>query len=80
MFASLSNFRFFGTTVSYDELLVAWENVVDKVAKVPTARNKSIYASAPMNIGMAATGDGENSRAEGNRETWTSHCRLFTEE
>ena len=42
MFASLSNFRFFGTTVSYDELLVAWENVVDKVAKVPTARNKSI--------------------------------------
>ena len=52
---SLLNCRFRGTTMSYSELLVALENIIiDKVATVPTARNKEIDTSAPMEIGMAA--------------------------
>ena len=43
MLASLSNLRFFGTTVSCDELLIALENIIiDRVAKVPTIRKKNI--------------------------------------
>ena len=52
---SLLTCRFRGTTMSYSELLVALEiTIIDKVATVPTARNKKIDASAPMEIGMAA--------------------------
>ena len=59
MFENFLNYRFRGTTMSYSELLVALENIIiDKVATVPTARNKKIDTSAPMNIGMAAKEDG----------------------
>ena len=52
--------------MSYSELLVALENIIiEKVATVPTARNKKIDASAPMEIGMAAKDDGESARDEG---------------
>ena len=52
--------------MSYSELLVALENIIiDKVATVPTARNKKVDASAPMEIGMAAKDDGESAREEG---------------
>ena len=45
--------------LSNSELLVALEKIItDKVATVPTARNMKIDTSAPMNIGMAAKGDG----------------------
>ena len=43
----LLNYRFRGTTMSYSELLVALEN---KVAIVPTARNRKTDTSAPMEI------------------------------
>ena len=47
--------------MSYDELLVVLENIIiDKVATIPTARNRRIDTSAPMEIGMAARDDGEN--------------------
>ena len=58
---SLLNFKISGTTLSYDELLIAWENtIIDKVATVPTARNRKIDTGAPMGMGMAAKDDGDN--------------------
>ena len=54
--------------MSYDELLIVLENIIiDKVVTVPTARNRKIDTSAPMKIGMAAKGDCENVRAEGDQ-------------
>ena len=43
--------------MSHSELVVALENVIiDKVATLPTARNRKIDMSAPMDIGLAAKG------------------------
>ena len=54
--------------MSYSELLVALENIiVDKVATVPTARNRKQDTSAPMHIGTAAKEDGECVREEGDQ-------------
>ena len=65
---SLLNFRFRGTTVSYAEVLIALlNNVIHKASTVPTGRHKKLDSSAPMDIGMAAKGDGENSREEGDQ-------------
>ena len=44
--------------MSHSELLVALENVIiDKVVTVPTARNRKIDTSAPMELVMAAKDD-----------------------
>ena len=40
------------------------ENIIDNVATVPTVRNRKIDKSAPMDIGLAAQGDGEHLREE----------------
>ena len=65
---SLLNYKFRRTTMSYSELLVALENIIiDKVATVPTARSRSNDTRAPMEIGMAAKGDGENASQEGDQ-------------
>ena len=65
MLESLLNFRFRGTSMSYDELLIALENIIiDMVATVPTARIRKIDTSAPMEIGRAAKDDGEKLREE----------------
>ena len=46
---NLWNFRFRGTTVSYEELLVALENIIiDKVSTVPPTRNRKNDTSAPV--------------------------------
>ena len=59
-----------GTTLLYRELLVALENIItDRVATVPTARNRKIDASAPTDIGMAATHDGECLTEEGDQRS-----------
>ena len=59
MSESLLKFRLRGMTMSYDELLVASEKIIiDKVATVPTARNRKIDTSALMESGMTAKGDG----------------------
>ena len=59
-------FRFRGMTMSYDEVLVALENIIiDKVDTVPTARNRKVDTSAPIDIGMSAKDDGEHLREEG---------------
>ena len=50
----------------YDEFLIALENIlIDKVVTVPTVRIRKIDKSATMETGMAAKGDGENLREEG---------------
>ena len=60
MLASLFKFRFRGTTMSCNELLIALENIIiDEVATVPTARNMKIDTSAPMEVGMVVKDDGE---------------------
>ena len=64
----LLNYRFKGTTMSYNELIIALENIiVDKVVTVPTVRNKKHDTSAPLEIGMAAKEDGENASQEGDQ-------------
>ena len=64
MLESQLNSRFRGTTKWYDELLIAKENIIDKVATVPTARSRKIDTSAPMEIET--------------NESWISHCVLST--
>ena len=62
------NFFFRGTTLDYEELLSALENIIiDKVAIVPTVRNKNIDTSALTEIGMAAKDDYGNSKAVGDQ-------------
>ena len=52
----------------YSEILVALENIIiHKVATVPTARNRNIDKSAPVEIGMTAKDDGEHLREEGDQ-------------
>ena len=53
--------------MSYSELLGALENIIDKVATVPTARYRKIDTSAPVESGLAAKDDGESVREEGNQ-------------
>ena len=64
---SLLNYRFRGTTMSYDELIIALENIITD--KVPTVsnRNRKHDTSAPMETGMAARDDGENASQEGDQ-------------
>ena len=64
---SLLNYRFRGTAMSYDELIIALENIITD--KVPTVsnRNRRHDTSAPMEIGMAARDDGENASQEGDQ-------------
>ena len=65
---SLLNHRFRGTAMSYDELIIALENIiVDKVSTVPTARSRKHDTSAPMEIGMATKEDGESASQEGDQ-------------
>ena len=65
---SLLNYRFRGTAVPYDELIIALENIIiDKVSTVPTARSRKHDTSAPMKIGMATKEDGENASQEGDQ-------------
>ena len=68
MAESQLNYRFRGTTMSYNELIFALENItVDKVAAVPTARSRKHDTSAPTEIGMAAKEDEENASQEGDQ-------------
>ena len=67
MLESLLNHRFRGTTMSYSELLVSLENIIDKAATVSTVRNRKVDTSAPMEIGMAMQDDGASVREEDHR-------------
>ena len=65
---SLLNYRFRGTTMPYNELIIALENIIiDKVSTVHTARSRKHDTSAPMEIGMATKEDGENTSQEGDQ-------------
>ena len=67
MLQGLLNHSFRGTTLSYSELLVALDNIIIVKATVPTARNRKIDTSAPMEIGVAAKDDGKSAREEGDQ-------------
>ena len=57
---SLLNYRFRGTTLPCEELLIALENIIiDKVATHSAFKMKKMDTSAQMEIGMAAGTDGE---------------------
>ena len=78
MLETLLSFRFRGTTMSHDELLIALENIfIDKVSTVPTARSRKIDTSAPMAIRRAAKGDGENSRKEEDQRIMDIELQAF---
>ena len=62
---SLRNYRFRGTTLPYEELLIALENIKDKVTTPSASKVKKIDTSAPREIGMAAGTDGEETFEEG---------------
>ena len=54
------NCRFRGTTLPYEELLIALENItIDKVTAHSVSKVEKIDTSAPMEIGMTAGTDGE---------------------
>ena len=63
---SLLNYRFRGTTLPHEELLNALDNIItDKVTTHSASKVKKIDTSAPMEIGMAAGTDGEETFEEG---------------
>ena len=62
---SLLNCRFPGTTLPYEELPIALENIImDKVTTHSASKVKKIDMSAPMQIGMAAGTDSEEAFEE----------------
>ena len=63
---SLLNYRFRCTTLPYEELLITLENIIiDKVTTHSAPKVKKIDTSAPMDVGMAAGADGEETFEEG---------------
>ena len=67
---SLLNYRFRGTTLPHEELLVALENIItDKATTHSATKVKKIDTSAPLEIGMAAGTGGEETFEEGNGRT-----------
>ena len=73
MLDSLLNCKFHGTTLSYEELIIAIENIiVDKVTTI-TSRQRKNDTSAPMEIGMAAKDDSDGSREDGTEKgSWNA--------
>ena len=66
MLESLLNYRFRGTTLSFEELLIALENIIiDKVTTHSAPKVKKNDTSAPREIGMAAEADGGETFEEG---------------
>ena len=63
MLESLLNYRFRGTTLPYEELLIAL--TVDKVTTQSASKVKKVDTSAPMEFAMAAGTDGEETFEEG---------------
>ena len=62
---SLLNCRFRGTTLAYEELLIALENsIMDKVTTLSVPKVQKIDTSKPMEIGMAAGTDGKETFEE----------------
>ena len=62
---SLLNYRFRGTAMPYDGLIITLENIIiDKVSTVSIVRSRKHDTSAPMEMGMATKEDGENASQE----------------
>ena len=62
----LLNYRFRGTTLPYEELLIALENIIiEMLTTHSVSKVKKIDTSAPKEIGMVAGTDGEEAFDEG---------------
>ena len=60
------NYRFRRTSLPHEELRIVLENIIiDKVTTHPASKVKKLDTSAPMEIGMAAGADGEETFEEG---------------
>ena len=67
---SLLNYRSRGTTLPYEELLIALENIIiDKVTTHSIPKVKKIDTIALMEIGRTAGTDGEEAFEEGYGKT-----------
>ena len=70
---SLLNYRFRGTTLPYEELLIALENMItDKVTIHSVSKLKKIDTNAPMEIGVAA---GTDRSKKGTEKHLNLQCR-----
>ena len=65
MLEGLLNYRLHGTTLPYEEILIALENIIDKVTTQSEPKVKKIDSSVTREIGMAAGTDGEEAFEEG---------------
>ena len=65
----------------YEESLIALENIItDKVTTHPAPKVKKIGTSLPMEIGMAAGGNGEETFEEGYGKHLNLQCKQGTRE
>ena len=67
MFMSLLNFTLRGTTLKFEEFLIALGDIIDKASTAPTIRQKKVDTSALLESGVAAKDDSESSREEGDQ-------------
>ena len=78
---SLLNNRFRGTTLLHEELLNALDNIItDKVTTHSASKVKKIDTSAPMQIGLAAGTDGEETFEEWYGKNLNLQCKQCTRE
>ena len=81
MLESLLHFRFRGRTQTYEELLIALENIIiDRVSTVQTTKQRKDDTIAPMEIEMTMKDDSGCSRGELTSDSWTSRCKRSTRE
>ena len=68
MLDSLLNFRFRGTTLNYEELPIALENIIiDMVSRASATRQMKFDTRAPMEREIGAKDDSESSKEEGHQ-------------
>ena len=73
---SVLTYRFRGTTLPYEELLITLESIIIDKVTTHSPKVKKIDTSAPMDIGMAAGADGKEAFEEG----WNLQCKQCTRE
>ena len=78
---SLLNYRFRGTTVSYDELLIALENIIiDKVATIPQPETGRLTRVPRWRLAWQRKMMVEIGEKRKINESCISHCKLSTED
>ena len=76
MSESLLNYRFRCTTLPYEELHIALENIIiDTATTHSVSKAEEIGTSAPMEIGMAVGADGEETFSKGTEKHPNLQCK-----